>query len=439
MKLRRILCWSTAWMAYIGAATTLGACSDNTTASQGNGSVSDVVGGGLDAGSDAAVDVAQDATAGTLTDTVTDTAPDTGDALTDTKKVDTQPDLTAPELPPADIQPDDVQVELPELPVCPATIQITAPVAGDYVGKMATTTFAATLSGTPTPATLEVQWSSDVNGILGTSTVDAAGKTTFPTTTLAQGQQTITAKIFTSQGICATGATVGLAVCSEEIKEDFNQSMVGSAWVVAKDASWDPGGWMELTGIEKSKAGAIYNDAAYVQPGDVSLRFSIATGGGINGGADGFAMTILQANNVKEVTDYLDLAPNGGCLGYGVAPPCGQSTVVAFHVEFDTFMNNNDPFTDPTYADHIGVLLNGNAADHKVYAEVPGLEDLQWHNVRIDVKGTTVHVFYDGAEMVTKDVPELDFRGGYVIFTGSTGWATNYHRFDNLQILHKCK
>jgi len=133
----------------------------------------------------------------------------------------------------------------------------------------------------------------------------------------------------------------------------------------------------------------------------------------------------------------------GGCLGYGVASPCGiqglNPKITAFHVEFDTFHNAGDPISDPVYDDHIGILLNGNAADHKVVTEIANLEDFQWHDVQIDVNGTSVRVVYDGIEKVVQKVDGLDFRGGYIVFTGSTGWATNHHRFDKLQILHQCK
>jgi len=84
-------------------------------------------------------------------------------------------------------------------------------------------------------------------------------------------------------------------------------------------------------------------------------------------------------------------------------------------------------------------LLNGNAADHKVVTEIANLEYFQWHDVQIDVNGTTVRVVYDGIEKVVQEVDGLDFRGGYIVFTGSTGWATNHRRFDKLQILHQCK
>ncbi len=329
---------------------------------------------------------------------------------------------------------------LPVLAACPGVISITAPSPGEFVAQAKATVFAAAIAGAASPTDLEVQWTTDEGAWLGNSKVNASGKSTFSTAGLPQGTHAITATIVNSQGVCSSGATVKIAVCKGEILDSFDSPLTGTAWITALDASWDPGGWIELTGNAQSKHGAIYNNAAYIQPGDVSMRFSIQTGGGINGGADGFAMTILEAKTVADVQTYIQNGQPGGCLGYGVVPPCGtMSNIKAFHVEFDTFHNFQDPFTDPTENDHIGVLLNGDASDHKVYADIPGLEDFQWHDVRIDVDGTTVHVFYDGVEMVTKSVPELDFRGGYVLFTGSTGWASNFHRFDNLDILHQCK
>ena len=35
-------------------------------------------------------------------------------------------------------------------------------------------------------------------------------------------------------------------------------------------------------------------------------------------------------------------------------------------------------------------------------------------------------------------VPDFLFWGGYIGFTETTGFYTNYHRFDELQILQEC-
>jgi hypothetical protein len=41
--------------------------------------------------------------------------------------------------------------------------------------------------------------------------------------------------------------------------------------------------------------------------------------------------------------------------------------------------------------------------------------------------------------LVEQLYPELQFRGGYIFFSGSTGYYTNYHRFDDLNVVHTCQ
>ena len=53
----------------------------------------------------------------------------------------------------------------------------------------------------------------------------------------------------------------------------------------------------------------------------------------------------------------------------GIEPP-----VEAFHVEIDTYHNQNDPFYEPGPSNHIAVTLNGDPADHVLLADGLNLE-----------------------------------------------------------------
>lgn len=398
-------------------------------ASEDNGA--DAIFGGdvQDVADDAGADVLADAAADFLSDDLAD-APGQDDAPADGAQADLAPDLGA------DLGPD-----VPILTKCPATLQITAPLAKAFLAKDDLTKFIAQVTGDPgfPVDTLQVQWQTATGAVLGSSAVDKSGKSQLAVNTLPGGLQTVSATIVTPVGMCTAGGSVQFSVCAGALVENFDAALNGKAWKTAGDASWDPGGWLEMTGNVQSKLGFIYSTGAYVQPGDASMHFSIQTGSGINGGADGFAVTLIEAKTLVEVEAYVAAGKAGGCLGYGVAPPCGTMKVTAFHIEFDTFHNTGDPNIDPIYDDHIGIMLNGDASDHKVTAAIPDLEDFKWHDVRIDVEGTQVTVFYDGVQKASKPIESLDFRGGYVVFSGSTGWATNYHRIDNLKILHQCK
>ncbi len=299
---------------------------------------------------------------------------------------------------------------------------------------------------------------SDFDGVLDKVAIVPTGTATptavvFKATPLTKGVHQWSLRMVGGGATCPAGAIANVQVCGAEIFEDFAKAPTGAGWVLTGAATWESTGHLELTGNAQSKAGGVYHKVLYVQPGDVRMSLKIATGGGINGGADGFAMTLLEAKSTADVDAYLALAGKGGCLGYGVSGKCGTSKVKAFHVEFDTWINAADPNDDPPgvvgnnailgQGNHIAVHTNGDAGNALIWLPEPGkpainIEDLQWHTVVIAVQGDQLTIRFGDAVVATKTVSGLDFRGGYVIFTGSTGWASNHHRIDDLRILHQC-
>lgn len=332
----------------------------------------------------------------------------------------------------------DIKAELPPPPIGVPAAKISTPLPAAIFefGKP------VELSGVATdtlakPGELVATWTSDKDGLLGTSKPDAAGVVKWTASKLSAGKHLIQLEAKNPQGISATD-TVALGVCAWASPESFDTKLDGAKWKIYGDASWDPGGWLEMTGNAQSKFGKIWNIADYVQPGDVQISFQIQTGGGMNGGADGFALSVIDTKNVTELEAILDKAGNGGCLGYGVAGGCGSLKISAFHLEIDTFQNKGDNNTDPTPQNHIAVTLDGDATKHWLWAPAPTIEDMQWHKVTVEVKLDVVRVTLDGVELFNQAIPDFKFRGGYIGFSGSTGWATNYHRFDALQILQQC-
>jgi len=177
-----------------------------------------------------------------------------------------------------------------------------------------------------------------------------------------------------------------------------------------------------------------------VSEGNASMEMTFSTGGGINTGADGFALTIVNLDTVQELITLLGDASNGGGLGYGVSGAYGSWVGDALHVEVDTWYNfiPNNPHTDPVDANHVSINLNGDPGNDIWHQAIPAIEDLSPHTIRVDVIGSTFKVFHDGQHLVTKDVPGLDFRGGFIFFSASTGWATNFHTIDHLKVIHAC-
>lgn len=257
--------------------------------------------------------------------------------------------------------------------------------------------------------------------------------------TLPAGWHSITVDARDVEGRTGTAAWI-LGVCEWPPLEPFDTSVIGNGWIVFGDTHWDAQGWLEITGNAPSRAGAIYKVDRKVNPGDFRLEFDIATGGGINSGADGYSVNIIDVADEDELRRVVEGSANGGCLGYGTLTGCGTyGPVSAFHIEFDTWYNS-EPFIQdpPNQENHVAINQDGDPGRHDLWATVPTLEDLQWRHVVVEAIAQRIIVSLDGAPVIDGSIPNFSFDGGYIGVSGSTGWATNFHRFDNLQIFDRC-
>ncbi len=309
------------------------------------------------------------------------------------------------------------------------------------VGTPVTITGLVTDDGYPADA-LTLSWESGLTGPLGAGEgPDDAGAVSLTTDALSPGVHTITLTA-TNPAQKQGFASVDVGICEWAAPETFDADIQGAGWKIYDNAYWDPGGWLEMTGNSQSKKGSIYNITDILTPGDVSISFKIMTGPNVGNGADGFALSVWEVDDVAALDAVVAAAHSGGGLAYGVAGGYGGWTGNAFHVEIDTWHNvyngTTEFHTDPTPENHIAVLLDGDAGDHELWAPVPNIEDMQWHDVVVDVEGVHVIILLDGQVIIDDEIPELDFRGGLIGFSGSTGYYTNYHRFDELQILQEC-
>ena len=91
---------------------------------------------------------------------------------------------------------------------------------------------------------------------------------------------------------CLETKYLQFCVCSERLYDDF--SVLADTWTLAKDATWNQQGWLEMTCIATNQVGAVFNDSESIQTGLASIEFTLMTCGGIGGGADGFALTGKQ-------------------------------------------------------------------------------------------------------------------------------------------------
>ena len=227
-------------------------------------------------------------------------------------------------------------------------------------------------------------------------------------------------------------------ICPEIPLLDFNADLSSSEWLIVGDAYREPAGWLELTGLAGGQQGAIFYLGSVLSRGDTEISLRVSTGqcilpgpcASLADGADGFALSIFGVGGVVELANLLAEARPGEGLGYAVTP----RAVDAFHIEFDTYHNA----IDPTLGNHVAITLNGDPTNHLLWTETPTLENNAWHDIVLRIAGAQVTVLMDGVTVIDADVPGLDFKGGYIGFTGSTGGSTNYHRIDDLQIVQAC-
>ena len=326
------------------------------------------------------------------------------------------------------------------------TLAITSPVDRDAFRTSSAITLTGQLTGDAIDfSTFDLAIASSINGSLGIIHPDAAGAFSLPLTGLRPGRHTLSVRAVALDGLERT-ASVVFGICPDDSVIDFTADLDPAEWLVRGDTTRDASGWLELTGLAQSRAGSIYYLGNTLAEGDVEINLRISTGAcnppgpcsSFAEGADGFAMNIWSVASVPELEGILDIASNGGGLGYGVSGLYGDRVVDSFHIEFDTYYNRNDLHTDPTSLPHIGITQNGDPENHLIYRETPDLENNQWHDITLAVVGSHVNVMYDGAMVIDADVPGLSFKGGFLGFSGSTGYYYNYHRIDDLQIVQSC-
>ena len=378
-------------------------------------------------------------------DTAEDTAEDTADAGggdaggEDVLPVDAG-DAGAPD---ADVT-SDADVE--------GTIAFRSPEAGSTSASDTEVLFAVALEPAERFSGTNVVFESDLDGPLGTAEVGAGGVASLASASLSVGVHTITARGGVGDG--AVEASLQIGVCGWLDAATFDESLP-EEWQTYGDATRDARGWLEMTGNIRDRRGAIANTEQRISDGNVRLRFQVATGGcdtvGPCGadqstGADGFALSIFDVASAAELETIIDTAASGGGLGYGIAGGWGRYTgapVDGFHIEFDTWYNvyngTNEFHTDPTRTNHIGITLDGNPGEHVLWAETPTLEDNTWHEIEVTIDGSQVTVVMNGETIIDDPIPGYYFKGGFVLFTGTTGYYSNYHRFDELQVIEDCR
>ncbi|MEE2834427.1 MAG: hypothetical protein VYB65_00235 [Myxococcota bacterium] len=296
---------------------------------------------------------------------------------------------------------------------------------------------------------LTLRWSSSLDGVIGDDQIPPTGRVVRSILLRERGVHELRVEVLDGERSLAD-ATRRVGVCGWQVIGDFNADLEG--WQRFGDAQRDPRGWLELTGNARGRKGAIYKVSESIEPGNVQLAFRISTGQcdepgpcqfNANNAADGFAMNIWDVESPEALADLFDVASTGGGLAYGVGGAWGDWVGNAFHIEFDTWYNQfnggNEFHTDPTRQNHVAITLDGDPGNHVAVAETPAIEDNAWHEVELVIRGDRVRVDLDGRSVIDQRVEGLDFKGGYIGFSGTTGYYTNFHRFDDLRTRPACE
>jgi hypothetical protein len=292
-----------------------------------------------------------------------------------------------------------------------------------------------------------LRWSSDLAGEIGFDQVPVTGRVLRSILLAENGIHRLLVELLWEDEVLASDEVL-VGVCGWEVLADFEGGMPG--WQLYGHANRDQRGWLELTGNQQARKGAVYQTSHRIEPGDVRLAFRISTGHCDEPGpcrfdqtqaADGFSMNIWDVTNEQELANLFDNARPGGGMGYGVAGAYGDFSGDAFHVEFDTWYNDGDgngSHTDPTRQNHLDVTLDGDPGNSVAFAEIANLEDNEWHEVELIIDGNHLRVNLDALPVIDERVDGLDFKGGYIGFSGTTGYYTNFHRFDDLRTRPAC-
>ena len=300
-----------------------------------------------------------------------------------------------------------------------------------------------------------IQAVSNVDGTLGSTA--AAATTSLAMVPTSAGFHNVTFRLMEGTTVLDE-ASLEFGICGWVMVDDFNSGVDTARWVTQDDAYWDSRGWIEMTGNMTGRKGAIFGTGPIVSATNAHLRFKISTGqcdtigtcGSSSCSADGFALSVYPVDSSEEVSAILDISQHGGGLGYNIPDTScssnaecadnfecrnGLCAIDSFHIEFDTWENGYDP----TWQNHMGIMTNADAGNHVFYQVVPSMEDNLWHTIEVVINGTQVSVKFDDLEPLGGEIPEFQFKGGSIAFTGSTGSCTNYHRFDDLEIEPACR
>ena len=324
--------------------------------------------------------------------------------------------------------PDEPRVEVPlvaERDLAP-TVSITGPLPDTIVSSGTLLLEGEVSDDVDAPESLTVEWTSDVDGLIGSLPASPAGLLSQPWgEPRTGGDHTLTLDAWDS---CGNHSSAVVGICQDEIIRGDELDL--EDWTFAGVASWDEvNEWIELTPVVTFEVGSAFATHETVSGGDVEIDFSFYMGDG--SGADGFSLTMLDTGRTMRT-----LGGDGGCLGYGEGAVCTGAFLPGWSIEVDTYFNG----WDPTGYDHVAFSFDGGADAPEAWSTLPEMEDTGWHSMHVEVSAPHVYVTIDGVPYIDQDIPGFYDFEGWVGFTASTGGSTNKHLIDALEVVdHLCE
>jgi hypothetical protein len=311
----------------------------------------------------------------------------------------------------------------------PPEASIVAPLAGEILDVGGAVSLEGEVSDAEDAAdTLEITWTSDVDGVLSTAPADAAGRATasWPYAGRSEGDHLLT---LTAVDACGNSATDSVSLCQQAGYTSEELDLDG--WHFEGAAFWDgDNDRLELTDTSTNVVGTAFAIDEVVSGADVNIRFNFYIGDGT--GADGISLTALDT---ERMTTFLG---GTGCgIGYGGDADCTAGPALpGWSIEVDTYFNDGQ---DPTEDDHLMLTFDGDVDDPEVWVALPEMEDNGWHAMEVEVAAPRVTVSIDGVIYIDEDIAADDGAVGfefpaYVGFTAGTGGATNNHWIESLEV-----
>ncbi len=290
----------------------------------------------------------------------------------------------------------------------PPALEILSPGMNEILSMTETTEFVAQAI-----EAYEVQWTSSIDGDLGTTAVtNNESILVWDPALQTGGTHTITA---IAKDACASDSEE-LMICQQEGYTEGDIDLAN--WVTTGTAFWDTQqNRVQLTANTTNQAGTAFQTQQSVAADSVDIQFKFYVGDH-DGGADGVSVTAID---ISRMTTYV--GQSGGGIGYMGLP--------GWSLEFDTWCNG----WDATCEDHFSFHIDGDVYAPQLTTVVPNLEDDQWHDARVVMDGQDLTVELDGFLVLEQTVTGNTNFQAYVGFTGATGSATNLQLIDELIVI----